>query len=223
MIQRFCRPLARRLDGLDDRRWLLAIVLTLVISYLLFYVLIVAPIASSKGNAQAALASQTERFNKLSADTQKLEVEIGQLQLNIDQAVSAAGLNASADLSKQVSEMRGQITDLIEAGDIENAMAVLDTLLTEASGLKVASLKLAGTETVVEENDNAPAVYRHELEVIAHGGYFDVVNYLEALNELKGSTHIANVSYVVKEWPNAEVVVRISAFSTREEWIDVDS
>lgn len=223
MMQRLCRPLARRLDSLDDRRWLITIVLTVGFGLLLFYVLLVTPVERFQQSAQRDLDIKNAQLAKLNSTSTKLEIEIGQLQREIDAAVNDAGLDADGDLAEQVDEMRNQITALIEAGGVENAMLALDTLLTEAKGLKVGSLKLTGTETVVEENNNAPAVYRHDIEVVAQGGYFDVVSYLNALDDISGSTHIANVSYKVKEWPMAEVVVKISAFSTSEEWIDVES
>lgn len=61
--------------------------------------------------------------------------------------------------------------------------------------------------------------YRHGIEVVVSGGYFDIVNYLQAVESMKWQLFWDKLSYSVSKYPLATVQFTIYSLSRQENWI----
>lgn len=75
-------------------------------------------------------------------------------------------------------------------------------------------------ETDQADSEHAPVVvYRHGLTLQLKGRYFEIVNYLQALEQLPWHFYWEKLDYKVDKYPEADVTLRIYTLSNREGWI----
>lgn len=90
-----------------------------------------------------------------------------------------------------------------------------------------ASLIHKGTaeqEAIVSEEISAtgePSVYRHPIELEFEGSYFDVLAYLNTLENSSWRLNWRSFDYQVKTHPVARVTVQLDTLSRRKEWLGV--
>ena len=81
--------------------------------------------------------------------------------------------------------------------------------------------KEKNSEAVSEENESVMpvVVFRHGLTLQLRGRYFEIVNYLQALEQLPWHFYWEKLDYTVDKYPDADVTVKIYTLSNREGWI----
>lgn len=101
---------------------------------------------------------------------------------------------------------------------------VLGELLSERSGLSVQSIKTLPAQQVLsanKEDNKAPAIYRHDLELRLEGGFTQVQNYLQSIEQMPSRVIWDALQFEVEKYPKGQLRLVVHTLSTREELIRV--
>src|SRR5690606_3735689 len=102
--------------------------------------------------------------------------------------------------------------------------ALLGELLSERSGLKVQSISSRPAQQILsadKANQQAPAIYRHDLEMRLEGSFFQVQQYLHSIEQLPGRMIWDQLTYEVEQHPDGQLMLAVHTLSAREELIRV--
>ena len=79
-----------------------------------------------------------------------------------------------------------------------------------------------GTESTSEETSNEEVgLYKHQMVIKLSGGYFQLRDYLEQLEQMSWKFFWQDFQYQLKEYPTSELEVRLYSLSTKREFIGV--
>lgn len=150
----------------------------------------------------------------------------------IDLLQTAISNNPNIVLKKsiaQLHEMHAALDEKISA--ITDGMIspqqmpfVLGEMLSERYGLKVHSVRSRAAQRlmVADENQkNGAAIYRHDLELKMKGSFFQVKDYLAAVEALPSKLLWDHLEYVVEEYPKGSLVLQVHTLSSQEELLRV--
>ncbi len=101
---------------------------------------------------------------------------------------------------------------------------LLGELLSERSGLKVQSIKTTPAQPVLSANKDdrqAPAIYRHDLEMRLEGTFFQVQSYLESIEQLPQRMIWDGLAFEIEKHPKGQLRLAVHTLSTREELVRV--
>lgn len=71
-----------------------------------------------------------------------------------------------------------------------------------------------------DNSEHAPVVvFRHGLTLQLKGSYFEIVNYLQALEQLPWHFYWEKLDYNIDKYPDAIVTLKVYTLSNRESWI----
>ncbi len=121
-------------------------------------------------------------------------------------------------LDSQISE----ITDgMIAPQDMPE---ILGEMLSERYGLTIQSVKSQAAKRIMvadEQQQNGAAIYRHDLELSLSGSFFQVKDYLAAVESLPSKLIWDRLEYVVEEYPKGRLNLQVHTLSSREELLRV--
>ncbi len=105
--------------------------------------------------------------------------------------------------------------DLIQAHEMPE---VLEALLSRSANLHMVALTSLAPEPLMagEQRIN---LFKHGIRLKLEGGYFDVYQYLKALEALPRHFYWKQFDYQVQEHPRAVVEMEIYTLSTSKEFI----
>ena len=105
---------------------------------------------------------------------------------------------------------------------------LLRNLLLQSQGLKLLSLNNEPVNTIVldqnedkqqQDNEARTQLYEHATTIKLRGNYRQLHHYLEALEDSPWGLFWDRLEYVVKDYPNAEITLRVHTVSTDQHWI----
>ena len=118
-------------------------------------------------------------------------------------------------LARLDAELRAQTVDLIPAHEMP---AVLEALLSRSANLHMLALTSLKPEPLMAGEQKAN-LFKHGIRLQLEGGYFDVYQYLKALEALPRHFYWKGFDYRVVEHPKAAVEMEIYTLSTSKEFI----
>ncbi|ENY72034.1 msha biogenesis protein mshj [Aeromonas diversa CDC 2478-85] len=147
-------------------------------------------------------------------------------RLGIEGRKARLGRDPNAEVSRDINQsrerlaalqksLREQTVDLIAA---EEMPAALQGLLAHGDRLRLISMTSRPPEPLLPPEQKAN-LYRHEIELVLEGGYFDVYRYLQALEGLPRHFYWRQFDYRVEAWPQARVSLAIYTLSASKEFI----
>jgi len=137
------------------------------------------------------------------------------LKRDPNQGVREQLTRVEADLTLVDAELKQQTVDLIPAHEMP---LVLEALLSRSANLHMLALSsLEPTPLMAEEQK--VNLYKHGIRLQLEGGYFDVYQYLKALEALPRHFYWKQFDYQVKTYPGAVVEMEIYTLSTSKEFI----
>ena len=101
---------------------------------------------------------------------------------------------------------------------------ILGELLSERFGLKVQSVKSRAAERLMvadESQQNAAAIFRHDLELSLSGSFFQVRDYLAAVEALPSKLLWDHLEYIVEDYPKGSLTLQVHTVSSQEELLRV--
>lgn len=132
-----------------------------------------------------------------------------------DQNVRTQLAGVDEEIGKLDAALKAQTVDLIQAHEMPE---VLEALLSRSANLHMVALTSLAPEPLMagEQRIN---LFKHGIRLKLEGGYFDVYQYLKALEELPRHFYWKQFDYQVQEHPRAVVEMEIYTLSTSKEFI----
>ncbi|MDP4983983.1 hypothetical protein [Pseudoalteromonas tunicata] len=129
---------------------------------------------------------------------------------------------ATAELAlKQVDEKLNQFSQ----GFVPpyKMAAVLKKVLLDNRKLTLKAFKLVGVEPIIIglEQEQKVAFYEHGMAITLEGEYFDLLKYLNAVQNLEEKLFIKEYSYQVIQYPIAQLSLVITTVSADEEFLSI--
>ncbi|WP_038175289.1 type 4a pilus biogenesis protein PilO [Vibrio pacinii] len=152
-------------------------------------------------------------------------------QLQADLLLMQAKLNKDPDreLDKQLERLMAQsqqssqqLAELVESLITPSEMAqLLESVLLGSKQLRLVSLESLPAEPIVppSEDKGMTGYYIHPVRIELTGRYFDIVNYLEALEAMPVNYYWRQFDYQVESYPQARLVLTVYTLGTRQEFI----
>lgn len=167
--------------------------------------------------------------SRLTQDRQALtaaqrDLEILDLENQAKQARLARDPNAQVreqlgrveeSLARLDAELKAQTVDLIPAQEMP---AVLEALLSRSANLHMLALTSLKPEPLMA-GEQSVNLFKHGIRLQLEGGYFDVYQYLKALEALPRHFYWKAFDYRVLTHPKAAVEMEIYTLSTSKEFI----
>ncbi|MFA7835157.1 type 4a pilus biogenesis protein PilO [Aeromonas dhakensis] len=132
-----------------------------------------------------------------------------------DQNVRTQLAGVNEEIGKLDAALKAQTVDLIQAHEMPE---VLEALLSRSANLHMVALTSLAPEPLMagEQRIN---LFKHGIRLKLEGGYFDVYQYLKALEALPRHFYWKQFDYQVQEHPRAVVEMEIYTLSTSKEFI----
>jgi len=171
---------------------------------------------------------------KLTTASAKMEAENAQLVLELATLTAQSKTDPNRVLQDQVDKLQQTIDQLnatlqVRAAQLiapQEMLTLLEQVLTQQGRLQLVSLeKGAPTRFQLAEapaaSDNDVGIFRHDLTLVVEGGFFEVLSYLQALEQLPKSFFWDGLDYQVVTYPRARVSLRVHTLSSAEGWLGV--
>ena len=223
--------LCERFDGLVVRERLLLFGSCLAGIYLIFDTLFIIPAGAEvdrlKTEAEAIdkrsqqIASEKKVFDKLSARDPDANLKREQLKLQ-GKLLQLEGSLDELQLRLVPSDKLPQILQSVSTRAEKVKLKSIQTLSPEGIDLAGRTLRLASigeaTKNFVQGEGDAQAdkVYRHGIVLEMSGGYFQIMDFLKALESLEWRFYWERMDYQVEQYPNASVYIELYTLSTDE-------
>ncbi|OMH39526.1 hypothetical protein [Motiliproteus sp. MSK22-1] len=109
----------------------------------------------------------------------------------------------------------------------------LEQVLSDYRGLRLVAVDKAEPQRFMIDSDSKDqeqgadmvsietGLYRHDMKLVVEGGFFDVLSYLQALEQLPQGFFWDSIDYQVEEYPKAQVSLKVHTLSTEQGWLGV--
>lgn len=226
----YIKSLQEKIDARVFRERLLIFLSVVAFVYILWDVLLQTPIENKKKavTAQFALLAAQQNENQIKiaelnktilVDPNKTkEDQVKQLQVDVD-ALDAKLLQVSEGLvnSKQLPQMLQDVLlktsklTLLDVATLPVHELQMETVTGEVNRWDNKSKK----NTRVQELRDL-GIYEHVVEMRVAGTYFQVVQFVTALEALPWRFYWQRLDYKVTQYPNAEIILRVYTLSSEE-------
>lgn len=224
------KTLGDRVDALSLRERGLVFAGVMVVLYLVAVNLVFSPLRVEQAAVEKELAAKREQLLTMDNQIQAL------LRAHGDDP--NAGNRAKIEaLKKDVAQLDGSV-DQMTAGVVspKEMTRLIERMLAENQGLQLVKLEslpaLPINDTAKAENAAttppvialAPmdiAVYKHGMRIELKGSYFEIVNYLKALEKSPWKVFWGEVSLETEKYPISKVTLVIYTLSRHPNWIGV--
>lgn len=164
------------------------------------------------GQDRQALAAAQRDLEILTLENQGKQARLGR---DPDAQVREQLASVETSLRQMDAELLAQTVDLIPAHEMP---AVLEALLSRSANLHMLALTSLKPEPLMA-GEQKVNLFRHGIRLQLEGGYFDVYQYLKALEALPRHFYWKGFDYQVVEHPKAAVAMEIYTLSTSKEFI----
>ena len=164
------------------------------------------------GQDRQALAAAQRDLEILTLENQGKQARLGR---DPDAQVREQLADVETSLRQMDAELLAQTVDLIPAHEMP---AVLEALLSRSANLHMLALTSLKPEPLMA-GEQKVNLFRHGIRLQLEGGYFDVYQYLKALEALPRHFYWKGFDYRVVEHPKAAVEMEIYTLSTSKEFI----
>lgn len=164
------------------------------------------------GQDRQALAAAQRDLEILTLENQGKQARLGR---DPDAQVRDQLAGVETSLRQMDAELLAQTVDLIPAHEMP---AVLEALLSRSANLHMLALTSLKPEPLMA-GEQKVNLFRHGIRLQLEGGYFDVYQYLKALEALPRHFYWKGFDYRAVEHPKAAVAMEIYTLSTSKEFI----
>lgn len=227
--------LQTRFNALKQREQILVMIAGVAILLMLCDQLFWDPISRSNKQQKNTIDSSQQQLEQLKAANAEINAKLAEdpdaeLRRNLDAI--------NEHLEQQNKQLEKLTVDLIPP---EQMASVLRKVLSERGNLQLLALhneaakpaftpkdetetnNAVSTDTNANADENTErervAIYRHGLTLELKGRYFDIVEYLQALENLQWHFYWEKLDYKVDTYPEAIVTLKVYTLSNRESWI----
>lgn len=129
---------------------------------------------------------------------------------------SAGG--SSQQLQSEIQSLAGKLTKVRSVvSSVTNMSAVLQDVFRESKGLKLTLIKNLPSAKLISGGPGIGDVYRHQLEVVFDGDYFNTLSFIRHIESLKTPTFFDDLDYTVTAYPMAKIVMHLHTLSSAKD------
>ena len=168
-------------------------------------------------------------------DITNLGAQVAALQVQLKDP-DAANRAAVADYQKRFADLGRQLSEYDKVlVPPENMAVLLQALLGHHRGLELVSLKtLTPLPAVAAQSDKAGVkaaepekvavsdaenIYKHGVEIKVSGGYQDVLNYVNEMENSQQHLLLGKIDFVVAKYPRVELTLTVYSLSLDRTWL----
>ena len=214
--------LTQRFDDLVAREQVLLLLCGIVVIVMLGYFVFIEPLTVSQQKSSKQLTRQQNELQAMQSQQQQL---VAGLKQDPNAAISAHIDSIKQQIAELDAELNSQTEQLVPA---RNMPQLLENLLHSSPGLKVIRLQSLPPQAILSADPDSsaevpaePGLYRHGVQLVVEGSYFDIQRYLTKLEGLKWQFYWKKFDYSVASYPVAKVEVEIYTLSTNKAFIGV--
>lgn len=217
------KTIADRIDAMSMRERGLIFFAVMVVLYLIAYNVVFGSLRTDQVRLEQDLKSKRQQIQAADQQVAALFSTDGK-DLNADNRAKVAAL------TQQIKELDGQM-DRMTAGVVtpKEMAKLIEQMLTRNKNLELVKLEALPSVAIDPEAKTAATapvagqvtVYRHGMRVEFKGRYFDIVEYLKALEGLPWKVFWGEVSLESDKYPVSKVSLVIYTLSRYPGWIGV--
>lgn len=166
-----------------------------------------------------AYQSQIARSQELATTIAQLQLENQSRQqallLDPNQPVREQQLKLTQQLVELDAQLKDQTLDLIPA---ERMPGLLEQMLTGSGRLRLVSLTSLPPKPLLPDPEQN-ILFQHGIRLRLEGSYFDIFQYLRALEGLPEHFYWRRLNYQVEQYPQASVELELYTLSGSKEFI----
>jgi len=216
------KVLADRIDGMSVRERGLIFFAVMVVLYLIANNVVFGPLRAEQARLEQDINVKREQ-------ARTLENQIGALVTGDSQDVNAQNRAKLAALAQQLEELDARVGRMTDGVVTPQEMAkLIEQVLARSKNLELVKLEALAPMPVEEEAGRTGAaksadatMYRHGTRVVLKGRYFDIVEYLKALESLPWKVFWGEVSLETDKYPVSQVTLVVYTLSRYSGWIGV--
>lgn len=206
--------LSEKFANLSEReKWLTTAAGWIAILFLLF-TFVVEPAQVDNNAKNIRLSSLKGQIGQLQGDIEVTKFKLKQdPDKDVDKAYTVL-LTESQDLSLRLSR-------LVDSLVTPTGMAeLLEQVLEKTHKLKLVSLTSLPSEPItLDDSDENIGYYVHPVKIELSGNYFDILDYLAQLEQMKVKYYWRSFNYQVVEYPEARLQLVVYTLGAKEEFI----
>ena len=207
--------LSAKFDALQQREKVLVAGIILALVYALVEFTLLKPADDEHKKLTGQLQANSTQLTSS-------QEQMAQLQTNATGNNGNRGPQLRA-VQQQVSALRSELATLAGGlADANQLPRILEDVLVKTgklSLLKLQALPVEELQLAATSNSGEPVsagVYKHGVALQLQGAYFDVVDYLEALEQLPWGLRWDTLNYRAASYPNAQVTLQVYTLTTEE-------
>ncbi|WP_062065479.1 hypothetical protein [Cellvibrio sp. OA-2007] len=217
------KDLCEKIDSRILRERILIFITLLAVVFLLWNFLVQANFDRDRKALQV-------EADKISGEQRSLETQINTLAMAMASDPAIAKNNEirklTADIDAVETKLSGLSQGLISA---EQLPKVLEEVLLRTASVKLLQLRTLAaaelqlvpvtTDAVKEEGKTQPAgtgVYKHGVLIRVAGNYSQLIQLMTEIESLQWKFYWESLDYTVKQYPNAEIDIRVFTLSSEE-------
>lgn len=206
-----------RVDALSLRERALLFVGVMAILYIVAMNILFSPLLAEQDRLNGLLKGKNEQIQSMNH----------QIQAMLGSPDGAAPEQQQlATLTAQVKDLDAQLERIVGGMVSPQQMAkLLEQVLGKHQGVRLVRIENLPKSLVVGDaassGNKGPALYRHGLKLQIKGRYFDIVNYLKALETLPWRVYWGEVTLNAEKHPVSEATLVIYTLSRQPGWIGV--
>lgn len=212
-----------RVDALSLRERGLVFVAVMVVLYLVAANLVFGPVRAEQARITGELKTKREQV-------QAIEAQVQVLVTSSSGDVNAANRSKVAALQQQLKELDAAM-DQMTAGVVspKEMAKLVERMLMQNRGLELVKLESLAPTPITDPKADAQTtpgvvdvqIYKHGMRIELRGSYFDIVNYLKALEALPWKVFWGEVALTAETYPSSKVTLVIYTLSRYSGWIGV--
>lgn len=165
---------------------------------------------------------------KIASEQKTLETQMSALTLSMASDPAIAKTNEIRTLNTRISEVEARLSGLSQGLiSAEQLPKVLEDVLHRTASVKLLQVRtLAATElqlvtTLDTKNEGKPTaggtgVYKHGVLIRVAGSYAQLIQLMTEIEALQWKFYWESLDYTVKQYPNAEIDIRVFTLSSEE-------
>ena len=198
-------------NNLNEKLRLALLLLCALLCLLLGYKVLLSPL-------QASIKEKSNNINQVRPQIQKFQQQQVKTRKRIEALSPENRAEKARKLEKKLKQANRELTNLSRQYISADRMAsVLRSLLLKAEGLSLSQISHERPEPIIiPETSSRTGLWRRRIRITFTGGFYDTLEYLKYISNLKVYLVIESLDYTVVQHPKARAVLSVSTITGKE-------
>lgn len=209
--------LNEKFAALSQREKVLTLVSGLALIFLVGFTFFIEPAMNALTKSRTDLAAEVMKRQTLNA---QLELYSEALATDPNAEIKAEQTALLEEKAAMELTFADELEDLVTPAEM---VMLVEKVFKHAGNLKLMEMSSLAPVSVFEGNEEMEGVdlYQHGVQMTFSGRYFDVKDFVEALESQTRQLYWRGIDYQVAEYPLAEVSIEVYTLSTEKAFIGV--